>query len=175
MRELRRRRDLSLRQVAARSGISHTAISLIERNQISPSVDTLLAILDVLGTTITGFFSGLDRDAGSSPFYPKADMVEIGNEESISYRMLGVNQTDRHILMLVETYKPGASTGREITHPAQEAGVVVKGAIRLTVDGQSRVLYEGDGYYFDSSLPHQFENVADTCSEIISAVSPPTY
>ncbi len=57
--ELRRRRSLSVREVAKRSGVSHSAISLIERDRMSPSVDTLSAILEAMGSTLTGFFSGL--------------------------------------------------------------------------------------------------------------------
>ena len=53
LRELRRRRDLGLRELAARSGVSHSAISLIERDRMSPTVDTLGAILDALGATLS--------------------------------------------------------------------------------------------------------------------------
>lgn len=56
IRELRRRRGLGIREVAQRSGVSHASISLIERDKISPSLDTLAAVLDALGTTIVGFF-----------------------------------------------------------------------------------------------------------------------
>jgi transcriptional regulator with XRE-family HTH domain len=59
LKELRRRRDLTVRELALRSGVSHSSISLIERDQISPSVDTLGAILDALGSTLPGFFSEL--------------------------------------------------------------------------------------------------------------------
>lgn len=55
LRELRSRRKLSVRAVALRSGISHSSISLIERDLISPSLDTLHAVLDALGTTLSGF------------------------------------------------------------------------------------------------------------------------
>jgi transcriptional regulator with XRE-family HTH domain len=71
--ELRRRRSLSVREVAKRSGVSHSAISLIERDRMSPSVDTLTAILDALGTTLTGFFLDLQSNLPASPFYGTSD------------------------------------------------------------------------------------------------------
>jgi mannose-6-phosphate isomerase-like protein (cupin superfamily) len=49
------------------------------------------------------------------------------------------------------------------------------GAVEVTVGHRSQVLHEGDGYYFDSRMPHRFRNVAEAKSEILSAVSPPTY
>ncbi|MEZ0167997.1 cupin domain-containing protein [Microvirga sp. TS319] len=173
--ELRRRRGLSVRELALRSGISHSSISLIERDRMSPSVDTLSAILDALGTTLTGFFAEMNAAAPYSPFYPASEWVEIGKAQTISYRMLGVNQPNRQILMLHETYAVGADSGVPYSHSAQEAGMVVRGAVEVTVGDQSKVLGEGDGYYFDSRVPHRFRNVSGGTSTIISAVTPPTY
>lgn len=175
LKELRRRRDLGVRELATRSGISHSAISLIERDRMSPSIDTLSAILDALGTTLTGFFSDLQSDLPYTPFYAAGDFVEIGKAETISYRMIGVNHPNRQLLMLHETYAVGADTGEAFSHAAQEAGMVTSGAIELTVGADTRVLREGDGYYFDSRTPHRFRNVSEERSEILSAITPPTY
>lgn len=173
--ELRRRRDLSVREVAKRSGVSHSAISMIERDRMSPSVDTLTAILDALGTTLTGFFLDLQSNLPASPFYKASELVEIGRADAISYRMIGANHPNRQLLMLRETYAPGADTGEAVAHSAQEAGMVMQGAIEVTVGKESRILKPGDGYYFDSRIPHRFRNVCDTESTILSAITPPTY
>lgn len=175
LRELRRRRDLSVRELAARSGISHSAISLIEREKMSPSIDTLGAILDALGTTLTGFFSDLQPSVAYTPFYAANDLVEIGKADAISYRMIGINYPNRSLLMLHETYAVGADTGKAFSHNAQEAGMVIRGKIELTVGDQCRTLAKGDAYYFDSKIPHRFRNISDDKSEILSAITPPTY
>ena len=173
--EMRHRRNLGIRELAARSGISHSTISLLERDRMSPSLDTLSAILEALGSTLVGFFSELQSTIPYSPFYTADDLVEIGQENSVSYKMIGVNHPDRQILMLHETYVAGADSGQAFSHSAQETGMVTQGAIEVTVGEQCRVLQKGDGYYFDSRLPHRFRNVLDEQSEIVSAVTPPTY
>ncbi|MDE2318858.1 MAG: cupin domain-containing protein [Rhodospirillales bacterium] len=175
LRELRTRRKLGIRELAARSGVSHSAISLIERNRMSPSVETLGAILDALGTTLTGFFSDLQSKLPYKPFYRAEEFVEIGNINSISYRMLGIDHPNRQILMLHETYAPGADTGNAFHHAAQEAGMVLKGSLEITVGTRTSILQKGDGYYFDSSEPHRFRNLGEQTAEILSAVTPPTY
>jgi transcriptional regulator with XRE-family HTH domain len=175
LKELRRRRDLSGRELALRSGISHSAISLIERDRISPSVDTLNAILDALGSTLTGFFSDLQESAAYTPFYKAGELVEIGKADAISYKMIGMNHPNRQLLMLHETYAVGADTGQAFAHASQEAGMVLRGAVELTVGEETKVLEPGDAYYFDSRLPHRFRNVAGEKSEILSAITPPTY
>jgi mannose-6-phosphate isomerase-like protein (cupin superfamily) len=101
--------------------------------------------------------------------------VEIGKAEAIYYRMIGANHPNRQMPMLHESYAVGADSGEAFFHSAQEAGVVIRGAIEIAVDGQSRALREGDGYYFDSRLPHRFRNLAKGKSEIVSAITPPTY
>ncbi|MCY0150106.1 helix-turn-helix domain-containing protein [Hoeflea sp. G2-23] len=174
LKALRLRRHLSMRDLAQRSGISHTTISLIERDRISPTVDTLQAVLDALGSRLSEFLGGLTEGSGS-PFYPADDTPEIGNPETISYRLIGLNHPYRAFQFLRETYAVGADSGELLSHVAQEAGCVVSGAIELTVGNQCRVLHKGDGYYFDSRELHRFRNVGKTTAEVISAISPPSY
>ena len=175
LKELRKRRKLTVRELAIRSGVSHATISLIERDKSSPSVDTLSAMLDALGTTLVGFFGDIQQSVLYSPFYSSEDLIEIGHAPSVSYRMLGMNHPNRHLLMLHETYQVGADTGEAFSHRAQEAGFVLRGEVEVTVGAASKVLGPGEGYYFDSQLPHRFRNAGKTTAEIISAVTPPTY
>lgn len=175
LRELRSRRKLSVRAVALRSGISHSSISLIERDLISPSLDTLHAVLDALGTTLSGFFLDFQTVSPPNPFCRAADMTEIGRVDAISYRVIGSGFPNRSMLMLHETYAPGADTGEAFSHSAQEGGMVIRGAVEVTVAGRTSILEPGDGYYFDSREPHRFRNAAKEPSEIVSAITPPTY
>ncbi|CAN0656476.1 Cupin domain-containing protein (plasmid) [Nitratireductor aquimarinus] len=172
--DLRRRRQLTVRELSARSGVSHSTISLIEREKVSPSLNTLQAILDALGSTLVGFLS--DVHLGShSPFYKAQDLVEIGNVRGISYRLIGINHPNRALQFLKETYKVGADTGGDLSHEGQEAGYVISGQIEVTVGDKKRVLGPGDAYYFDSREKHRFRNVGDEPAEIVSAITPPTY
>jgi mannose-6-phosphate isomerase-like protein (cupin superfamily) len=62
-----------------------------------------------------------------------------------------------------------------LSHHGEEAGVVVRGRIELTIGSQTKVLSAGDAYYFDSRLPHRFRNLdAETC-EIVSVCTPPSF
>lgn len=171
---LRQRRQLSMRELALRSGVSHTTISMIERDAISPTIDTLQAILDALGSRLSEFLGGLQQGAGS-PFYPARDLPEIGNPETISYRLIGLNHPYRSFQFLKETYAAGADSGALLSHVAQEAGYVLSGRVEVTVGAQTRELHAGDGYYFDSREPHRFRNSGKGPAEIVSAISPPSY
>src|SRR5690606_40748225 len=101
--------------------------------------------------------------------------IENGKVSSFSCRMVGINHPIRRMLLLHERYAPGGVSGEAFSHSAQEAGVVIKGSIALTVGDETRILHAGDGYYFDSRIPHVFRNADDDESQVISAVTPPTY
>lgn len=171
---LRQRRQLSMRELALRSGVSHTTISMIERDAISPTLDTLQAVLDALGSRLSEFLGGVQQGAGS-PFYPATELPEIGNPETISYRLIGLNHPYRSFQFLKETYAPGADSGEMLSHVAQEAGYVLSGRVEVSVGSETRELRAGDGYYFDSREPHRFRNTGKGTTEIISAISPPSY
>ena len=175
IKELRTRRKLTVRELAMRSGISHAMISLIERDRNSPSIDTLSAALDALGTTLVGFFGDIQEPTARSPFYTQDELTEIGDAQSVSYRMLAKHHPNRQILMLYKSYEVGADTGEAFSHKAQEAGFVLQGQIEVTVGEQTQVLTAGDGYYFESQTPHRFRYVGNSKAQIFSAVTPPTY
>jgi len=175
LKALRARRGLGMRELAARSGVSHSAISLIERERMSPSVDTLGAILGALGTTLSSFFADLESGLPSRPFYRAEELVEIGRADRVSYRLVGMDHPNRRMLMLAERYAPGAATEPSLAHRAEEAGIVTRGAVEVTVGDHVAVLRAGDAYYFDSERPHRFRNVDPGVSEIVSAITPPTY
>ena len=56
LRELREARNISMRALATKSGLSANALSMIERGRASPSVSTLYKLADALGVSITSFF-----------------------------------------------------------------------------------------------------------------------
>src|SRR5690349_25177185 len=62
LRELREARNISMRALATRSGLSANALSMIERGKASPSVSTLYRLAEALGISITSFLgSALQR------------------------------------------------------------------------------------------------------------------
>jgi transcriptional regulator with XRE-family HTH domain len=67
LREEREKRGLSMNVVAQRSGLSHSIVSLIERDLRNPTLDTLLRIADAievdLGEILTRARKGVPKSA----------------------------------------------------------------------------------------------------------------
>ena len=56
-----------------------------------------------------------------------------------------------------------------IKYDGEEAGIVVQGEIELTVDQKIYQLVTGDGYFFQTHLPHRFRNLGDVTAKVVSA------
>ncbi len=188
LRALREKHGLSQRQLAQRAGVTNGTISLIEQNRSSPSVASLRKVLQGIPTTLAEFFGSEEDQTSEQIFYRAGELRELASlipdhhqmagavrKGKISFRQVG-DLRHHSLQMLHERYEPGADTGSEphmLQHESEEAGVVIKGQIELTVDGQTQILRVGDAYLFDSRLPHRFRNVSDEECELISACTPP--
>ena len=183
LRSVREARGMSQRDLAGRAGLTNAAISLIEQNKTSPSVASLKRLLDAIPMTMSEFFSEVEESGMPKYFYTADEFVELSPQDAgfgagatrVSLRQLG--DASRHALQVLhEAYPPGADTGPDLlTHEGEEAGVVIEGIIEITVADQVRVLNPGDGYLFDSRLPHRFRNIGDARCVIVSACTPPSF
>ena len=175
LRSLRHRHALSQRELARRSGVTNSMISLIEQNKTSPSVSLLKKILSGFPLSLADFFAGVENDA-PQPIFFAAHQQKIMSNSGIRFRQLGDRLSGRSMQIMHESYAPGADTGETmLTHESEEGGFIVRGRIEVTVGHQRTVLGPGDGYYFDSRLPHRFRNMGHEACELVSACSPPPF
>ena len=174
LRFVRGRNKLSQRELAKRSGVTNSTISLIESNQMNPSVGALKRILDGIPMGMAEFFA-LEPDRPRKAFYRSDELTEIG-KKPISYLQIGDTMFGRALQILREQYGPGGDTGRvPLVHDGEEGGIVISGRLEVTVDGERRILGPGDAYYFESRRPHRFRCIGNKPCEVISACTPPTF
>lgn len=182
LRAIRKQRGLSQRELASKAGLTNGTISLIEQNKTSPSVASLKSLLDAIPISLADFFATLEDENASKYFFKAEEFVELapsgdGPESApkLSLRQLGAGQGSA-LQVLHEVYAPGADTGPElISHEAEEAGIVIRGQIEITVEEETSTLVAGEGYLFNSRLPHRFRNTGSEECEIISACTPPSF
>ncbi|GMG83537.1 cupin domain-containing protein [Paralimibaculum aggregatum] len=184
LREVREAAGLSQRELAARSGVANGTISLIEQNKTSPSVSSLKAILEAIPLSLSEFFAAAEEASAEQRFFTATEFTELSPADvgmdgqtarRVSLRQVG--DASRHTLQILhERYPPGTDTGSEmLSHEAEEGGVVISGIIEITVGNEVRVLNPGDGYLFDSRIPHRFRNIGAGDCVIVSACTPPTF
>jgi transcriptional regulator with XRE-family HTH domain len=171
IRDLRRRRAMSLETVAARTDLSIGFLSQIERGLSSPSLRVLATLADVLGVGIAGLF-GVKENSGATP-----DAVVTRERQraklnlwrtGISKQLLSAAGSEGRLNLFLVHLEPGGSTGDELyTHDGEEAGLVIEGKMKLTVDAESWTLKSGDSFRFASRRPHRFSNPSDDAKTVV--------
>ena len=162
IRELRRGRKLSLETVADRTDLSIGFLSQIERGLSSPSLRVLVTLADVLGIGIAGLFGAKEKaDSARQAIVTREKARAKLNlwRTGISKQLLSPAGSDGRLNLFLVHMEPGGSTGDELyTHDGEEAGLVIEGEMKLTVDAESWTLKHGDSFRFASRRPHRFNN-----------------
>lgn len=182
LKEIRKAHGYSQRQLAERSGVTNGAISMIEKNNSSPSVASLKKVLAGIPMSLSEFFSEPSSQEVQC-FFKANELTELspelfhlsGDVKRASFKQVGdASRADLQILH--ECYPAGTDTGEDmLSHEAEEGGVVISGEIEITVGDKVQCLKEGDAYLFDSRQPHRFRNNSDEDCIIVSACTPPSF
>ena len=160
--EIRQQQGLSQRRAAELSGLTHSAISTIEQDKVSPAISTLQKLLKVYGLSLSEFFSEPEKPDEPQVVINQDDLIEMGSQ--------GVSMKLVH-----NGNQPGTTTGERIKHQGEEIGTVLEGEIVLTINGQDYHLVAGQSYAINTGIPHSFSNTSAGICRIISAHTPTTF
>jgi transcriptional regulator with XRE-family HTH domain len=173
IRALREGLDLSLRDLAERSGVSAPMLSQVERGETSPT----LAVAERIA-------SGLDLSLSQLLRLDERGHVVITRAGERRVRRRGGHRAEELTPPLpgqradvsAHALDPGAATGRAGDPPlhepgARETAVVLAGAVTLLIDDERHDLGEGDSVTFDADLPHHFTNEGDRPAEFLAVVA----
>ena len=155
MREARRRRGLSLGDLAERSGLTKGFLSQVERDLTSLSVGALLRVCAALELPIGELFSG-----GAGPLVRAAERppVAFGGEGVTEYQLTPAQET--RLLVLESEIAPGGGSGEDAYELESDAEFlhVLEGMLDVEVAGTRYRLAAGDSLTFDAGAPHRWWN-----------------
>ena len=153
IKRLRVRLGLTQEELAARTELTKGFISQLERDITSPSIATLMDILEALGTNVSEFFS--DREDDGVMTYAADDMfIKADEEAGVTIRWLVTNAQRNALEPILVTLAPGASTEPDDPHEGEEFGYVLSGVITLVSGEQKRKVRRGDAFYFRPTGVH---------------------
>jgi XRE family transcriptional regulator, regulator of sulfur utilization len=173
VRSLREAMDLSLRDLAERSGVSAPMLSQVERGDTSPTLAVAQKIAAGLDLTLSQLLR-LDEDR---------HVVVVRAGEGRTRRRRGHRLEEltpplpgQRSDVSLHTLAPGSATGGPGDPPLHEPGsretaVVLAGDVELFIDDQRHELGEGDSVTFDADLPHHFENNGPDEARFIAVVA----
>jgi transcriptional regulator with XRE-family HTH domain len=173
IRALREAMDLSLRDLAERSGVSAPMLSQVERGETSPTLQIASKIAAGLELRLSQLLR-LDEDGAVS--IVRRGERRKGGQRGHRYEILTPPLPGQRAELSRHALAPGAVTGGPGDPPMHEPGsretaVVESGAVTLICDGQRHELGAGDCVTFDADLPHHFENPANEEAVLLAIVS----
>jgi XRE family transcriptional regulator, regulator of sulfur utilization len=152
--------DLSLRDLAERSGVSAPMLSQVERGETSPTLVVAEKIAAGLELTLSQL---LRLDEGEHVAISRSGGRRSYERGGHRFEELTPPLPGQRADVSLHTLEPGATTGGPADPPMHEPGsretaVILEGGLALFVDGTRHELEAGDSVTFDADLPHHFEN-----------------
>jgi transcriptional regulator with XRE-family HTH domain len=172
LREEREKRNISLRELARRVGVSPSLISQIELDRVNPSVSTLWSIVTELGMTMSEVFGETPDTVEQPATSHEVDRVVaspatrrvINLASGVRWERL-TPHNDPDVEFLYVVYPVGGESSPEhalVTHGGREYGYVSSGTLGVQVGFDEYVLGPGASIVFDSSAPHRLWTIGST-------------
>jgi transcriptional regulator with XRE-family HTH domain len=173
IRELRFYNGLTQQELADRSELSKGFISQVERDLTSPSIATLMDILEALGTNIKDFFN---EQVEEKIVFKKEDVFTLENEDlSHSIDWIIPNAQKNRMEPLIIELLPGGLSKEEDPHDGEEFGYVLAGSIVLHIGRRTYRVKKGEAFYFEPTEAHYVKNAGKTKARLLWVATPPSF
>ncbi len=175
VRALREAMDLSLRDLAERSGVSAPMLSQVERGETSPTVQVAARIAGGLELRLSQLLRLDESGAVTVVREPERRQGPTGADghryEILTPPLPGQRaELSRHVLSAHGV--TGAAGDPPMHEPgSRESALVAQGTVILHCDGADYRLRTGDCVTFDADLPHHFENPTAAEAVLLAVVS----
>lgn len=171
LKELRVLKGLTQEELADRAELSKGFISQLERNLTSPSIATLMDILQCLGTTLGDFFN---ESAEEQIVFSRNDYFEKYDSDLKNLiRWIIPNAQKNTMEPILLTLEAGGSTYPDTPHEGEEFGYVLQGAISIHLGKKIHRAKKGESFYYTADKPHHLTSKAG--ASVIWISSPPSF
>ncbi|MDR3085779.1 MAG: XRE family transcriptional regulator [Christensenellaceae bacterium] len=174
IRRLRLVHGLTQEELAQRCDLSKGFISQLERDLTSPSIATLMDILECLGQSLKSFFSeDMEEEKivfGEDDIYDTKDP-----EKGTRIAWLIPNAQKNEMEPILIELQPGSSSTLDNPHEGEEFGYVLSGGVVIELGGKTHRAKRGESFYFRPSSPHRLRNPGKQVAKILWVCTPPSF
>ena len=169
IRTARTDRQLTLEQLAERTGLTKSVLSKFENFRVTPSLGALGNIAEALGVTMSELLDGVDE---------RPRMVVVRKDERlplerdrpasrIRYNALAHTRRDKVMEPFLLEIPSGIARSKRLAHEGEEFIMVLNGSIDYEYGDERVRLDEGDCMYADGSVEHTLNNPDDGIAEVL--------
>jgi len=178
LRTLRKKLGMTQKELAEQVGLTPSFISQLEKNVISPSLDSLLKLSEKLNAQPIYFL----MDAESGPLQKM--VIKPGERQDIHLQDMKVTDVKAQLLVsdvlnrrmepYILTLKEGAAvTGHFYSHKGDEFAYVMEGELEVEIQDEKQMLRKGDSLYIESIVPSRWVNIGKGDAVLLWVLSPP--
>lgn len=158
---LREASDLSTQEMADKLGIGQRDYQDFEAGNNDFAYSQLQSIASILGVGVTSLLTGDEPKLQGEDVTRAGEGLIFGRKKEFTYNHLAPNfkKAKSDPFYVVKKYEQDESFGLYSTHPGEEWDYVLKGRLKIDIDGNVYELNPGDSIYYNSSTPHALKAV----------------
>lgn len=173
IKELRNQKGLTQEELADRCELSKGFISQLENDVTSPSIATLVDILQCLGTNLKEFFNDADDE---QIVFTEADFFEKTDTELHNKIEWIIPNAQKNMMEPIRvTLEPNGSTYPDQPHDGEEFGYVLSGSVTVIIGKRSIKAKKGDTFYYTPHSEHYIKANGKTGAVFLWISTPPNF
>ncbi|MGI6030373.1 MAG: helix-turn-helix domain-containing protein [Eubacteriales bacterium] len=157
LRSIRKKKKMTLTELAQQTGLSVGFLSNLERDLCSPTLEYVQRICAALDISLIKL---LDNKNWSRQVI-RAQEREVIFEQKDQIRYESVNFGSGRLDGLIIVVQPHCEYKKGWTHVYDEIGLVLEGELTITIEDEEFVLHPGDSFYIAAMSKHSLSNQSD--------------
>jgi transcriptional regulator with XRE-family HTH domain len=177
LRNLRRKKAITLDKLSKKTGLSKGLLSKIENGKVSSPVSTLAQIAEALKVKLSYL---VDGEAGlperKYALVRRGQRVRLDKDPTsfgLYMEMLAHQKPNKLMEPSILVLEPNRSEPVIFTHPGEEMLFVLTGEMEFNYGGEIFTMQEGDSLYFDSTVPHGGRNLGKDELRVLMVICEP--
>lgn len=165
IKEIRKKQNITISNLASNAGVSNGLISRIENGRTIPSLPVFLELISALDIDASTFFEGIEKRTGAKYIHVKKEEQQLLEKEVEAkgftyFQIFGKSMHAVGFEAVMLTVSPNSKREKVITD-AWEFKYIIKGTCTYLIDTSEVIVSEGDSLYFNGRLPHVPVNTSD--------------
>lgn len=170
LKDLRKEKGLTQEELSERTDLTKGYVSQLENNISSPSLDTLMDLLEVLGCTPSEFFD--EKSNIQQVIYHKEDTTEFIDEEmGYTLRWLVPASNENEMEPVKITFEKDGEFKEFDPSSAETFGYVLAGSVEVRLGDEIFIAQKGESFYYYCTEAHQIINHQSSKSELLLVVT----
>lgn len=171
----RKEKHMTLVELSEASGVALATLSRIENCKMTGTIDSHMRICKALEISLPDMYRELTLTKKEVDAQTKKSKTDVFvHDDGATAEVLVTKMANKKMMPVLIKLAKGAATRKEETKIGVERFLyVLEGRIEALIGDDKYVLSKGDTLYFDSSIPHQINNLASGEARLITVTVPP--